>query len=163
MDWTTLKWGLPVLALLAMAGILTRKTFHVETVIPAPPDRVWAVPLTTSEYPEWNPVFVAVEGSYREGATVQNTVRDPTGKLLKMGAKVETMIPERELRQTGGFPGIITFDHHWQLVPVNGGTKVIQHEVDRGLYLWFWNSDWIEPSYAAVNRALSQRVTELAN
>lgn len=160
MFWSILKWGLPVLAVLAVAGAFTRKTFHVETIIPAPPEQVWAVLMDTQAYPEWNPVFVAVDGSYAEGGKMQNKVRDPEGNILKMTATVTTLTPERELRQYGGLPGIITFDHRWLLEPVDGGTKVIQHEVDRGFYLWFWNSDWIEPAYRQVNDALAKKVAK---
>ena len=160
MLWSTLKWGLPVLAVLAVAGVLTRKTFHVETVIPASPEQVWAVLMDTTAYPEWNPVFVEVEGAFAEGAKMRNTVRDPDGKLLEMTATVTALIPERELRQYGGIPGVITFDHRWLLEPIEGGTKVIQHEVDRGFYLWFWNSDWIEPAYQSVNDALAKKLTK---
>lgn len=44
MLWTILKWGLPVLAIVAIAGVLTRKTFHVETFFVASPKQVWNVP-----------------------------------------------------------------------------------------------------------------------
>lgn len=161
MLWTILKWGLPVLALVVVTAFATRKTFHVETVIPASPEQVWAVLMDTKGYPEWNPVFVAVQGQYGEGAKMQNTVRDPDGKLLEMTATVKTLTPARELRQKGGMPGIITFDHQWLLEPVEGGTKVTQHEVDRGIGLWFWNSDWIEPAYRSVNEALESRANRL--
>lgn len=158
MLWTILKWGLPVLALVVVAGAITRKTFHVETVIPATPEQVWAVLMDTKAYPEWNPVFVEVDGSYTQGAKVQNKVRDPEGKILEMTATVTVLTLQRELRQKGGLPGFITFDHQWLLEPVEGGTLLIQHEVDRGLYLWFWDSDWIEPAYQSVNEALARRL-----
>ena len=83
---------------------------------------------------------------------------DPSGKLREPSATVATLAPSKELRQTGGVPGLLTFDHQWLLKPVDGGTKVTQHEVDRGLGLWFWNSDWIEPSYAKTLEALKERV-----
>lgn len=163
MLWTFLKWAVPALVLLAVAGLSTRKTFHAETVISATPEQVWAVLMQTDAYPEWNPVFVEVNGIYAQGTTVQNKVRDPDGKILEMTATVTTLTPKRELHQYGGFPGIITFDHRWLLEPVEGGTKVTQHEVDRGLYLWFWNSDWIEPAYRSVNEALEARLRMLTS
>lgn len=158
MLWAILKWGLPVLVLLAGTGAFTRKTFHIETVVPATPEQVWAVLSDTDAYSEWNPVFVDVDGTYVQGAKVKNKVRDPEGKILEMTATVKALKPARELRQYGGIPGIITFDHRWLLEPVEGGTKVIQHEIDRGLYLWFWNSEWIEPAYSLVNDALETRI-----
>lgn len=160
MLWSVLKWTLPAIALLAVAGALfTRKTFHVETVIAASPEEIWAVLVDTSAYPEWNPVFVEVDGTYALGATVENNVRDPDGKILAMTAEVRAFAPGRELRQYGGVPGVITFDHRWLLEPAAGGTRVVQHEVDRGIYLWFWDAAWIEPAYARVLDALAARVT----
>ena len=162
MVWTILKWGLPVLAIVAIAGVLTRKTFHVETFIAASPEQVWNVLMATEEYPDWNPVFVEVDGAYVEGAKLSNNVLDPSGKTLEMTSSVVTMIPKRELRQKGGFLGILTFDHSWRLGPVPGGTKVTQYEVDRGIGLWFWYSDWIEPAYATVGDALKKRAEVLS-
>lgn len=79
-----------------------------------------------------------------------NRVREPSGAILEMTATVENLLPNAELRQSRGILGILTFDHRWLLEPAGGGTKVIQHEVDRGIGLWLWSSDWIEPAYAAT-------------
>ncbi|MBO9451815.1 SRPBCC family protein [Tropicibacter sp. R16_0] len=159
MIWNLLKFGLPIVVLLAVAvGTQTRKTFHVEQVVEATPDEVWAVLMETSAYSDWNPVFVKVDGTYEDGVQVVNHVVDPDGKILEMTATVKTLSPRRQLRQTGGIPGIITFDHQWLLESVEVGTKVTQHEVDRGIYLWFWDSSWIEPAYASVNDALADRL-----
>ncbi|WP_419907775.1 SRPBCC family protein [Hoeflea sp.] len=150
-----------VLAGIVVLGALATqraKTFHVETMIPAPPSAIWAVLTDTSAYKDWNPVFVEVEGQYTTGARVKNLVREPDGGTLEIEAKVVKLEPERELRQRGGVPGLLTFEHQWLLVPVEGGTQVIQHEVDRGLWLWFWDSSWIEPSYRKASEALGDRV-----
>lgn len=153
-----LTYGAIAVALAAAVGALTTKTFHVETVIAAPAEQIWDVLTDTSAYPDWNPTFVDVQGEYAQGGKVLNKVQDPSGSVLEMTATVATLTPARELRQKGGVPLVITFDHRWILEPVEGGTKVIQHEVDRGLYLWFWNSDWIEPAYAKTSAALKARV-----
>ena len=158
------KWVLATLVIVvvvAAASLLTKKTFHVEAVIPAPPETVWAILMDTDRSPEWNPVFVAVDGTYAEGAKVTNTVRFPDGSNVSMAATVKTLVPVRELRQSGGIPGVLTFDHQWLLEPVDGGTKVIQHEVDRGFYVRFWGSDWVEPSYLKASEALRDRVMSM--
>lgn len=160
---TILIWGLIAVSIMAVAGSFMRKSFHVETVIAAPPEAIWAVLMDTSSYPDWNPVFVEVDGTYADGAQMLNRVRDPSGKLLEMTATVTSLVPARELRQKGGMPGVLTFDHQWLLEPVPDGTRVIQHELDRGIGLWFWNSDWIEPAYSRVNEALDGRVTQASN
>ncbi len=155
----SLIWGLPLLlGILVATALLTRKTFHVESVVSAPPEAVWAVLMDTAAYPDWNPVFIAVDGTYADGATVTNTVQFPDGSDVEMAATVKAVVAGRELRQSGGMPGILTFDHRWLLEPVEGGTRVVQHEVDRGIGLLFWNADWIEPAYAEVLDALAERV-----
>ena len=156
-----LIWSLSLLiVILAAAALLTKKTFHVEAVDPAPPEAIWAVLVDTDGYPAWNPVFVAVDGAYVDGGTVINTVRFPDGSDVVMTATVKALVAEQEIRQTGGMPGILTFDHRWLLEPVEGGTRVVQHEIDRGIGLWFWNSDWIEPAYSDVLDALAERTVE---
>jgi len=163
MVMTFLKWGVPsiIVALVAVA-FLTTKTFHVERVIAVDQAILWEILSDTERYHEWNPVFVGVDGAYEEGASLTNTVRFPTGALVEMSAQVKTVTPLREVHQYGGTPGVITFDHQWLLEPVEGGTRVIQHELDRGIYLWFWDSSWLEPAYATVLDALEARATEMA-
>ena len=161
MGWAILKFAVPAIIIVLIAGaLMTKKTFHVEQFIEATPEEIWEVLMDTSTYPEWNPVFVQVEGVYAEGAKMLNKVKAPQGDLLEMSATVKTLRTTRELRQTGGLPGIITFDHQWLLEPVEGGTILTQREVDRGLYLWFWDSSWIEPAYQRVNEALKHEVTK---
>lgn len=54
--------------------------------------------------------------------------------------------------------GLLTFDHQWLLEPIDDGTRVIQHEVDKELFMWFWNSDWIIPAYTRTSEALREAV-----
>ena len=144
--------------LIGAAAIFSNKTYRVEQTISATPEAVWAVLMDTAAYGEWNPVFVKVEGSYAVGRTVLNTFKDPSGKLFDVTNKVEALEPNRLLRQKGGFTGMLTFDHQWLLEPVEGGTKVTQYEIDRGLYVWFWDDSWIIPKYTEVLQALDIEV-----
>lgn len=164
MLWITLKWlaGLLVLATATpvIAGQFNTKTFHVETFIAAPPEKVWAVLMDNERYPEWNPTFIKIEGAYKQGAIVTSHVQEPA-KVTTIKAKVKEVIPNRLLNQTGGLPGVITFDHRWELHATEGGTKVIQHEIDRGFYLWFWDSSWVQPAYERTSKALKERVMSL--
>ena len=147
----------PVL-LIGAAAIFSNKTYRVERTISATPEAVWAVLMDTAAYGEWNPVFVKVEGSYAADGTVLNTFKDPSGKLFDVTNKVEALEPNRLLRQKGGFTGMLTFDHQWILEPVEDGTKVTQYEIDRGLYVWFWDDSWIIPKYSEVLQALDKEV-----
>jgi len=159
-----IKWLiLAVLVVVALLAIFTKKTFTVERVVDASKEEVWAVLTDTGSYPEWNPVFTAVNGEYIEGAKLVNSVRDPKNVVTDMSATVRRVDHLNEINQAGGIPGVITFNHRWLLESVDGGTKVTQHEVDRGIGLWFWNSDWIEPSYNNVLVELEKRLIDIQN
>ena len=82
MALTILKWTAPLLLVVLAAALFTRKTFHVEMFVAASPAEVWSVLIDTENYPKWNPVFVDVDGEYREGATVRNSVRFPDGSTV---------------------------------------------------------------------------------
>ena len=144
--------------LIGVAAIFSNKTYRVERTISATPEEIWAVLMDTAAYGEWNPVFIKVEGSYAAGDTVLNTFKDPSGKLFDVTNKVEALEPNRLLRQKGGFTGVLTFDHQWLLEPVEGGTKVTQYEIDRGIYVWFWDDSWIVPKYTEGLQALEREV-----
>lgn len=163
MLWSLIKWGGGMIVLIALVLTFTgKKTFHVELIISAPPEAVWAVLTDAQGYAEWNPVFVNVNGEFREGTEVKTTVREPGKPDIVITSRVLKVSPNQELNQFGGIRGIITFDHRWLLEPVEGGTKVIQHEVDRGFYVWFWNSDWVEPEYLRASEALRERVLQMS-
>ena len=160
----TSKWLWAVIvsigALVALF-INSRTVMHTEIVIDAPPEDVWAVLMDTEKYPEWNPVFVEVDGTFEVGASLANQVVEPGKDAVTMNATVKAIEPLKWINQGGGLPGVITFDHNYYLEAENGGTRVIQHEVDQGFYMYFWDSSWVEPAYASVNEALKERVENL--
>ena len=55
----------------------------------------------------------------------------------------------------------MTFDPTWSLEPVDGGTRVTQHEEYRGIGVWFWDYSWVESAYARANEALKKRVLQV--
>lgn len=146
------------IGVLAVLFVNSRTVIRTEIFVDAPPERVWEVLIATDQYPEWNPVFVRVEGALEEGASLVNHVVEPGKDPVTMNSNVRRIVPLEEINQGGGITGILTFDHHYYLQPENGGTRVIQHEVDQGLYMYFWDSSWVEPAYASVNEALRDRV-----
>jgi len=156
-----LKLSLASLGLLLVASFLTTKTFRAEITIAAPPEKVWAVLMDTQSYPDWNPTFVAVSPPYALGAKISSRVVKPDGAFIDMTPTVKTLRANRELGQGGGVPGILTYHHKWLLEPVAGGTHVRQIDVDRGGFLWFWDSSWVEPAYQRANEALAARVLAL--
>ena len=157
-----LLWAFILIAVtIAISYIFSRTEMHTEIYVEAPPEKVWSVLVDTERYPEWNPVFVKVEGTLAKGAQVTNHVVEPGKEPVEMGSTVVAFEPAKELNQAGGIPGFITFDHRYILKPEGDGTRVVQHEIDQGLYMYFWDSSWVEPAYAKVNQALKARVEML--
>ena len=156
-----LKMSLASLGLLLVASFFTTKTFRADITIAAPPEKVWAVLMDTHSYPDWNPTFVAVSPPYALGAKISSRVVKPDGAFIDMTPTVTALVTNRELRQSGGLPGVLTYNHAWLLAPVHGGTHVRQIDVDRGGFLWFWDSSWVEPAYQRANEALAARVLAL--
>ena len=156
-----LKIALLLIGALIVASFLTSKTFEAEITIAAPPEKIWAVLMDTGAYPDWNPTFVEVSGPYLVGTKISSRVMKPDGAFVEMRPTVKALVPNRELRQGGGLPGVLTYNHSWILQPVEGGTLVRQIDVDRGGFLWFWDSSWVEPAYRMANEALAQRVLAL--
>ena len=139
-------------------AIFGHKKVHAELVIPAPPATIWAVLTDAPRYKEWNPVFVNVTGEHKEGATLTYQMKGQSGKVSSVTAKINKLVFEREINQGGGIPGILTFDHHWVLEPVDGGTKVTQWEQYRGVGVWFWDPSWFEGQYQEAIESLRDRV-----
>ncbi len=150
-----------VVVVTALMAVLGKKSVRAEGVIDAPPSEVWAVLTHAEGYPEWNPVFVRVEGEHRESSTMRYQMAGPDGSVTAVEAKVVRVERERELNQAGGIPGILTFDHHWTLTPRDNSTHVVQHEYYRGIGVWFWDPSWFEDAYGRAIEGLSERVQRL--
>ena len=154
--WAAAATGLGV-AVMALS-IFGHKQVHAELVVPATPEQVWSVITDPAGYPGWNPVFVGVEGTYAEGAKMAYKLKDQSGKVSDVTAMVMRFEPGKELNQYGGLRGVLTFDHQWLLEPVEGGTRVIQHEEYRGIGVWFWDPSWFEGAYQRAIEGLKARL-----
>jgi hypothetical protein len=152
-----LKWIVFITPLV----FLSCKAVHTEITIPAEPEIIWSVLTDASGYKAWNPVLVPIEGDLREGEKLKYQMTQPDGKQSEVMARVKKMVELKELNQSGGIPGILTFDHKWLLDPVDEGTRVTQHEEYRGIWVWFWDAGWVEPAYRKANEALRDRVAYL--
>jgi hypothetical protein len=146
--------GLCAALLAAIGGCTTAQT---EVLIEARPATVWKVISDAPGFERWNPVHVKVEGEFREGAQVRIHLKEPSGKVTVFDSTVRRMVPERELNQGGGTPGLFTFNHTFSLEPAGEGTRFRQREEFRGLGVIFFDLDWVEPSYQQVNLALKRR------
>ena len=158
------KWlygAIGLLILLLALYVAGRKTFHAEIIIPASPEAVWSVLVSEQGYHHWNPLLVPKQGEITEGGKIVYQMTQPNGKQSDFTSTITQVVPGRLIKQRAGYPLILTADHEYRLEPVEGGTRVIQHEVDNGLAMLFWDSSWVEPTYEKVNEALKTRVLEL--
>ena len=158
-----LKWliwgGVMLAGLLVVLFIIGDKSVHHEITVDAPPTKVWEVITNTEEYSEWNPVMLSVDSAPTIGAKVTYKYQQEPGKVYDIPVKVKAMDAEKLLNQAGGYPGILTYNHRYELVPVNDGasTKVIIHEDYRGIGVPFWNPDAVGASYGRLNEAIKAR------
>lgn len=154
-------WIAALIGVIAMAfSLLGHGVVDTQIVISASPEQVWAILTDAPGYKDWNPVLVPLEGEIKQGDILKYRMTDNTGKQSEVKSKVIEMVKEKKLNQFGGIRGILTFDHQWLLEPVEGGTRVTQHEEYRGIGVWFWDYGWVEPAYARANEALKTRVLD---
>ena len=158
--WMVAVTVLPVLIFVTLF-LLGRETFHVEITIEAAPEEVWSVLTDAPGYAAWNPLLVPISGDFSEGGEIEYQMTQPNGKQSTMKSRVEKVVALEVLGQRAGIPGVLTANHIWRLEPVKGGTRVIQHEVDNGVAMLFWDSSWVQPAYERVNLALKRRVEQL--
>ncbi|MDJ0748217.1 MAG: SRPBCC domain-containing protein [Woeseiaceae bacterium] len=150
----TSKWVIAVLLILIgvmFLALLGRKSVRVELTIRATPDEIWSVLTDSSSYSAWNPILVAVKGDFHEGATLEVDMKSPDGSVAIVRPRVKKLVPNSEINQFGGIPGVLTFDHTWRLEAEDGRTRVIQFEEYRGIGVWFWDPAWVEEAYQQAN------------
>lgn len=145
-----------ILVAIILLAVFARKSVRAEVTIQAPPHEVWAVLTDPSSYSEWNPILVAVEGTFEEGATMAVDMRNPDGSITAMTPRVRELVPGSKLNQFGGIPGVLTYDHTWTLKSVDGGTRVRQFEEYRGIGVLFWNPESVETAYNEANANLKE-------
>ena len=145
-------------AMKSVSKSLGHHEVYTEIMIEAEPAEVWSVITDAENYKNWNPVIINAVGTYEVGSQITNTVVEAKDKQATIKSKVIKFDPPYHLNQFGGYTGIITFDHHYELQKVDGGTMVIQREEYTGFYMNFWDASWVEPAYKRVNEALRKEV-----
>jgi len=112
-------------------------------------------------YPEWNPLFPKASGQMTVGERLTLASRPTVGRPMTIRPKLLAVQPGTELRWAASVPGIIGGEHSYILTAV-GGTRLVQSETFRGLLVPLSGKaiTAIEGDFAALNRALKQRVEE---
>jgi hypothetical protein len=137
------------------------KTVSVTTQIDAPPSAVWAVLTDLGRYPEWNPLFKEASGRVAVGSRINlRSVHPSTGRLMTVKPKITVADPDTELRWVSSLPGVISGEHSFVLAPADGGTRLEQSEIYRGLLTALSGKTLglAETSFRELNEALKARV-----
>ena len=143
---------------ITLLGCASRQT---EIIIPASPDKIWAVLIDTDGYKEWNPVFVPLKGrleQVEEGEILTWLYTQRGQDPIETEMKVVKFVEHKQLNQQGGIWGILNVNHNWFLDPVPGGTRVTNREEWSGIGVLFWDYSWVEPTYKEMNENLKKQV-----
>ena len=143
---------------ITLLGCASRQT---EIIIPASPDKIWAVLIDTDGYKEWNPVFVPLKGrleQVEEGEILTWLYTQPGQDPIETEMKVVKFVEDKQLNQQGGIWGILNVNHNWFLDPVSEGTRVTNREEWSGIGVLFWDYSWVEPTYKEMNENLKKQV-----
>lgn len=142
---------------------------RTEVLLDAPPEQVWAVLADFGRYAEWNPLNIRAEGRAEPGAKIRMTFLNlsrPGGATIDQTVILTTCEPGRALAWTGRIPLLFNGRHHFTLTPEGAGTRLRHGEDLGGLIAATFSPERISrdfvPAYEAVNRALAQRLAQIA-
>lgn len=142
---------------------------RTEAVIPAAPDRVWAVLADFDRYAEWNPLNIKARGQAAPGARVPMTFLNPAkaGATVSQTVTITACEPGRSLAWVGRIPILFTGRHFFHLTAMGAGTHLSHGEDQTGLIAWSFSEAVIAekfvPIYEACNLALALRVASLGS
>src|SRR5262245_24512150 len=136
------------------------RELRTEIQIDAPPERVWEVMTARGEWGAWNPFVTRIEGAFRAGERLRNTLVLPGQKPMTFKPKVLRADPGRELRWLGRVlvPGIFDGEHYFQLEPSGTGTRFVQGEIFRGLLIGVLDFAKTEAAFKSLNEGLKRWV-----
>ncbi len=151
--------AIALLAIIACAAFIFPRgqAITTQTLIEAPPSRVWAVLTDLPAYPAWNPTM-RLSGVLTPGAVIENREGPPDAPMI-FHPTIAAVVPGRELRWFGGVavPRLFDANHYFLLRPQGDGTLLIQGEKLHGAALWFMPPLDLAPAADAVNLALKRR------
>jgi hypothetical protein len=142
------------------------RLIKTETLIKAPPERVWAAMTDFASFPDWNPFVRRAQGRLEPGERLEIRLRLDHGLPMTFRPRVTVVEPCRELRwlATLGRPGVFDVDRAFQITPYDGGVMFVMSEECTG---------WLTPvmfatnleaqlyrGYDAFNEALRKRVEQ---
>ena len=141
------------------------KEVKTEIIINAPKDKVWAVMMDFSAYPEWSTFIRSIEGEARLGARLKNTLRLTTSDQI-FKPVITKMEEGTAFEWLGRLPlGMFNGRHYFILEQLGAEeTKLIHGEIFsgllRGLIMNKIGEDTMK-GFQAWNKALKKRAESL--
>jgi len=150
-----------LISVLLILFLIGRKSVNAEIAINASTEEVWSVLTDVNRVKEWNHVLIPIQGELKEGTKITyEFYQEENGKAATMGATVRKLIPNNLINQSGGIPGVLTFNHKYTLEATQTGSIVRIEEKYRGIMVPFWNPQPVELAYGRLLEQLKERVEE---
>jgi hypothetical protein len=142
-----------------------RHELRTEIDIEAPPDVVWAHLADLGAYADWNPFITTAAGSAEPGQRLELRMEPPGGRPANFRPRVTDVSPGASLEWLGhlGVPGLFDGRHHFDLVPTEAGTHLVQRETFTGVLVRPFRRSLdahTRAGFEAMNEALRRRVAE---
>ena len=136
-----------------------RRRIETEVEIAAPIDQVRKMLFDVSNYGNWNPYLVKIDGRLEAGQSITALGRGADGAEMSMAVEVLEVGPD-QMRWEGGAPDRSLFlgDHHFELEAVSPNrTRFRQNEDFTGTLiadLWPAQGERIEDNFRRMNEGL---------
>lgn len=110
------------------------KTYHALIEIQAKPEVVWNILTDSSQYADWDPTMIKIEGTIAPGETL--TIYSKLAPKRAFKPKVTVFEPNRRMVWASGMPlGLFKGERTFALEPVGGHTRFSMNETFSGLLL----------------------------
>jgi hypothetical protein len=131
--------------------------------IEASPRDVWDVLMDFEGYHEWNPFILSIEGSPTVDRKIDVVLGIEGKKPMNITPTVtECSAPSRfAWKGSVGFKGVFDGHHQFELVPFEGGTRLVHYEEFSGALsslVLRWIRESTTRGFEEMNRALKGRI-----
>lgn len=137
------------------------KNITTEITIDASPEQVWDVLTDFENHADWNPFFASIEGTPAVGEQLTVTARSGDGDGMRFRPIVQ-QADGRILRWKGKFlfGGLFDGTHSYELIEIDGRTRLVHSETFRGLLIPLMGKVLRETQqgFEKFNLALAERV-----
>jgi len=138
------------------------RTIQTEILLPASPERVWAVLTDFKRYPEWNPFVREIKGQARDGEELCIRLAPRLSWTVPFCARVVACKESKAFAWAGGPKCLLHGQHYFDLQASTDGreTRLVHGEIFSGLLarplLWMLGDP--ARGYAAMNEALRRQL-----